>query len=52
MKAGVPYSVPAMTVNMVCGSGLKAVVLGAQAIQCGDSTVVLAGGQENMTLVQ
>ena len=51
MKAGVPYSVPAMTVNMVCGSGLKAVVLGTQAILSGDSTIVVAGGQENMTQV-
>jgi acetyl-CoA C-acetyltransferase len=49
VKAGVPYSVPATTVNMVCGSGLKSVVLGYQAILCGDSTVVVAGGQENMT---
>ena len=51
VKAGVPYSVPATTVNMVCGSGLKAVVLGYQAILCGDSKVVVAGGQENMSQV-
>ncbi|CAI8021562.1 Acetyl-CoA acetyltransferase, cytosolic [Geodia barretti] len=49
VKAGVPYSVPATTVNMVCGSGLKSVVLGYQAILCGDSKVVVAGGQENMS---
>lgn len=49
VAAGVPYSVPAMTVNMVCGSGLRSVVLGSQAILCGDSCVVVAGGQENMS---
>ena len=51
MKAGVPCSVPAMTVNMVCGSGLRSVVLGSQAIRCGDSSIVVAGGQENMSQV-
>ena len=51
MKAGVPYSVPATTVNMVCGSGLRSVVLASQAILCGDSRVVVAGGQENMSQV-
>src|SRR6185503_1774197 len=43
---GVPDSVPALTINKVCGSGLKAVVLGAQAIKCGDAEVVVAGGME------
>jgi len=45
---GVPDSVPALTINKVCGSGLKAVVLGAQAIKCGDAEVVVAGGMESM----
>jgi acetyl-CoA C-acetyltransferase len=47
--AGIAPNVPAMTVNKVCGSGLKAVMLAAQAIQCGDSDVVVAGGTENMS---
>ena len=51
MKAGIPYSVPAMTVNMVCGSGLRSVILGSQAILCGDSRIVVAGGQESMSQV-
>lgn len=51
MKAGIPYSVPATTVNMVCGSGLKSVVLGYQSILCGDATVVVSGGQESMSQV-
>ncbi len=46
---GLSYSVPATTVNMVCGSGLKAVVLGAQAIKTGDAVIVVAGGQESMS---
>ena len=46
---GVPDSVPALTVNKVCGSGLKAVVLAAQAIKCGDAEVVVAGGMESMS---
>jgi acetyl-CoA C-acetyltransferase len=50
IKAGLPHVVPAMTVNKVCGSGLKAVMLGAQAIRDGDSEIVIAGGQENMSL--
>jgi acetyl-CoA C-acetyltransferase len=50
VKAGLPWEVGAITVNKVCGSGLKAVMLGAQAIQCGDADVVLAGGFENMNL--
>src|SRR5574343_505279 len=48
VKAGLPLEVPAMTINKVCGSGLKAVMLGAQAIRDGDSEIVIAGGQENM----
>ena len=47
--AGLPVSVGATTVNKVCGSGLKAVMLAAQAIQCGDADVIVAGGMENMT---
>ena len=50
MKAGVPYRVPAMTINKVCGSGLQAAMLGAQAIANGDSDIVVAGGQESMSL--
>ena len=50
MKAGVPYLVPAMTINKVCGSGLQAAMLGAQAIANGDSDIVVAGGQESMSL--
>lgn len=49
IKAGLPESVPGMTINKVCGSGLKAVMLAAQAIQCGDAEIVIAGGQENMS---
>jgi acetyl-CoA C-acetyltransferase len=49
IKAGLPDSVPAMTINKVCGSGLKAVMLGAQAIHCGDADIVVAGGQESMS---
>lgn len=48
--AGLPSAVPAMTLNKVCGSGLKAVHLAAQAIRCGDAEVVIAGGMENMSL--
>ena len=50
IKAGLPVAVPAMTLNKVCGSGLKALHLGAQAIRCGDAEVIIAGGQENMSL--
>ena len=50
MKGGVPYMVPAMTINKVCGSGLQAAMLGAQAIANGDSDIVVAGGQESMSL--
>lgn len=49
VKAGLPNSVPAMTINLVCGSGLKAVMLAAQAIAAGDAEIVVAGGQENMS---
>lgn len=48
--AGMPWEVEALTVNKVCGSGLKAVMLAAQAIQTGDAEVVVAGGMENMSL--
>ena len=50
IKAGLPHAVPAMTLNKVCGSGLKALHLGAQAVRCGDAEVIIAGGQENMSL--
>jgi acetyl-CoA C-acetyltransferase len=50
IKAGLPVAVPAMTINKVCGSGLKAVMLAAQAIANGDAEIVIAGGQENMSL--
>jgi acetyl-CoA C-acetyltransferase len=50
VKAGLPTGVPAMTINKVCGSGLKAVMLAAQAIRDGDSEIVIAGGQESMSL--
>ncbi len=49
VKAGLPLGVPAFTINKVCGSGLKAVMLGAQAIRDGDSDIIIAGGQENMS---
>ena len=49
IKGGLPQSVPALTINAVCGSGLKAVMLGAQAIRDGDSEIIIAGGQENMS---
>ncbi|KAF1697292.1 acetyl-CoA C-acyltransferase [Pseudoxanthomonas jiangsuensis] len=50
LQAGLPHTVTALTINMVCGSGLKAVQLAAQAIALGDADLVLAGGQENMSL--
>jgi len=50
LKAGLPQCAPAMTVNKVCGSGLKALHLATQAIRCGDAEVVIAGGMENMSL--
>ncbi len=49
LKGGLPDMVPAQTINMVCGSGLKATHLAAQAIKCGDAQIVIAGGQENMS---
>jgi acetyl-CoA C-acetyltransferase len=50
IKAGLPDMIPAMTINKVCGSGLKAAMLGAQSIANGDADVVVAGGQESMSL--
>lgn len=50
LAAGLPTSVPCMTINKVCGSGLKAVMLGTDSIRLGNSEIVVAGGQENMTL--
>jgi acetyl-CoA C-acetyltransferase len=49
IRAGIPDMVPAMTIGKVCGSGLKATHLAAQAIKCGDAEIVIAGGQENMS---
>ena len=49
MKAGLPKEIPGLTINAVCGSGLKAVMLAAQAVAWGDSEIVIAGGQENMS---
>jgi acetyl-CoA C-acetyltransferase len=49
IRSGIPDMVPAMTVGKVCGSGLKAVHLAAQAIKCGDADIIIAGGQENMS---
>ena len=50
IKSGLPQSVPALTINAVCGSGLKAVMLAAQAIRDGDSEIIIAGGQESMSM--
>jgi acetyl-CoA C-acetyltransferase len=50
IHAGLPHAVPALTLNKVCGSGLKALHLAAQAIRCGDAEVMIAGGQESMSL--
>ena len=50
IKSGLPQAVSAITINKVCGSGLKAVMLATQAIQCGDAEIVIAGGQENMSM--
>jgi len=50
LRAGLPHAVPALTLNKVCGSGLKALHLAAQAIRCGDAEVAIAGGMENMSL--
>src|SRR5690242_17607083 len=49
LKAGIPSGVSALTINKVCGSGLKAVMLAAQAIKAGDREVIIAGGQESMS---
>jgi acetyl-CoA C-acetyltransferase len=49
LKAGIPQEVPAVTINKVCGSGLKSIVMAAQAIQCGDADIIVAGGMENMS---
>ena len=49
VKAGLPYSVPAYSINMVCGSGMKSVIEGARAISAGDAEIVVCGGTENMT---
>src|SRR6202049_1329558 len=49
IRSGIPDIVPAMTVGKVCGSGLKALHLAAQAIRCGDADIIIAGGQENMS---
>ena len=49
IRSGLPEHVPAMTINKVCGSGLKATHLAAQALRCGDAEVIIAGGQENMS---
>ncbi|WP_029921458.1 acetyl-CoA C-acetyltransferase [Nevskia soli] len=48
--AGLPHAVPAMTINQVCGSGLRAVMLAAQTIKAGDAELIIAGGQENMSM--
>ena len=50
IAAGIPETIPSMTINKVCGSGLKTVHLAAQAIMCGDADIIVAGGQENMSL--
>jgi acetyl-CoA C-acetyltransferase len=50
LKAGIPNTTPATTINKVCGSGLKAVTLGIQALLCGDAEIVVAGGMENMSM--
>src|ERR687897_687039 len=50
IKAGLPHMIPSMTINKVCGSGLKAAMLGAQSIAHGDADIVVAGGQESMSL--
>ena len=49
LKGGLPSTIAAVTVNKVCGSGLKAVMLASQAIRCGDAKAIIAGGMENMT---
>lgn len=49
VRGGLPYEVPAMTVNKLCGSGLKSIALAAQSVQCGDAEFVIAGGMESMS---
>src|SRR6476661_5039221 len=49
IKSGLPDTIPAFTINKVCGSGLKATHLATQAIRCGDADIIIAGGQENMS---
>ncbi|MEM7785411.1 MAG: acetyl-CoA C-acetyltransferase [Planctomycetota bacterium] len=51
LKAGLPSTIAAVTINKVCGSGLKAVMLASQAIRCGDASAIVAGGMENMSAV-
>ena len=50
LKGGLPATIPAVTINKVCGSGLKAVMIASQAIRCGDATAIVAGGMENMSM--
>ena len=50
VAGGIPYSVPSVVVNKVCGSGLRSVIMGMQSISTGDNSIVLAGGQENMSM--
>ena len=50
VNAGIPHERPAMSINQVCGSGLRAVALGAQQIATGDANIVVAGGHENMSM--
>ena len=50
LKAGLPSTIAAVTINKVCGSGLKAVMMASQAIRCGDASAIVAGGMENMTM--
>jgi acetyl-CoA C-acetyltransferase len=49
VEAGIPFAVPSMTINKVCGSGLKAVAVGANTIRCGEADIIVAGGMENMS---
>ena len=51
MNADIPFEVPAISVNMLCGSGMKAIVLGMQTLKCNDAEIVIAGGQESMSQV-
>ena len=50
LKGGLPATIPAVTINKVCGSGLKAVMIASQAIRCGDASAIVAGGMENMSM--